>query len=58
MDTIHSRDFIECELVNALDICVDANEFLQKEKVSFHDGERIWGKIVPYLWKKAVIDYA
>ncbi len=58
VDTIHSRDFIECELVNALDICVDANEFLQKEKVSFHDGERIWRKIVPYLWKKAVIDYA
>ena len=58
MDTIHSRDFIECEMINALDICVDVNEFLQKRQDDYRDGERIWSKIVPYLWKKAVIDRA
>lgn len=56
VDIICSKDFRECELVNALDICVDVNEFFQREHVTFRDGERIWGKIVPYLWKKAVVD--
>lgn len=56
MDTIHSRDFIECDLINALDICVDVNEFLQNREAVYHDGERIWTRIMPYLWKKAVID--
>lgn len=56
LDTIHSRDFMECELVNALDICVDVNEFLQDKEAGYHDGERIWIRIMPYLWEKAVID--
>lgn len=56
LDTIHSRDFMECDLVNALDISVDVNEFLQNKEAVYHDGERIWTRIMPYLWKKAVID--
>ena len=56
LDTIHSRDFIECEIINALDISVDVNEFLQNEEAVYRDGERIWTRIIPYLWKKAVID--
>lgn len=55
-DTIRSKDFMECELVNALDICVNVNEFLQSEEVEYEYSEGIWPKIVPYLWKKAVID--
>ncbi len=58
MDTIQSRDFIECDLVNALDICADVNEFLKHGENRYQDGERIWSKIVPYLWKEAVIDRA
>lgn len=58
LDTISSRDFQECELVNSLDICIDVNEFFRSEKTDFRDGSRIWTKIVPYLWKKAVIDCA
>lgn len=56
LDTIHSRDFMECELVNALDICVDVKEFLQCKEDRYQDGERIWNKIIPYFWKKAVVD--
>lgn len=58
LDTVNSRDFIECGLVNALDICVDVNEFLRKQEVSYQDGAKIWNEIVPYLWKKAVLDCA
>lgn len=57
-DTICSRDFMECDLVNALDICVDVNEVLQMNENRYQDGERIWSKIMPYFWKKAVIDRA
>lgn len=56
LDIIHSKDFKECNLINALDVYVDVNEFLQHDIDSYQDGERIWTKIVPYLWKKAVID--
>lgn len=58
LDTVHSRDFMECEFVNALDICVDVNEFLKGKVSRFQDGVRIWTAIIPYLWKKAVIDCA
>lgn len=56
LDVVHSRDFAECELVNSLEVCVDVNEFLKGEDCRFHDGVRLWKSIVPYLWKKAVID--
>lgn len=56
LDIIHSKDFKECNLINALDVYVDVNEFLQNNIDNYQDGERIWRKIVPYLWKKAVID--
>ena len=49
---------MECELVNALDICIDVNEFLKGDDNRYQAGERIWTQIVPYLWKKAVIDCA
>lgn len=58
LDTVHSKDFMECELVNALDICIDVNEFLKGDDNRYQAGERIWTQIVPYLWKKAVIDCA
>lgn len=56
LDIIHSRDFIECGLVNALEVCIKVNEFWNKKEVSYQDGASLWTAIVPYLWKKAVID--
>lgn len=54
LDTINSKDFYESDLVNSLDICIDYNEFLNKTDNCLYDGERIWQKIVPYLWFKSI----
>lgn len=58
LDTIHSRDFIECGLINSLKASVEVNEFLISERKDFGAGQTVWVEIMPYLWKKAVIDAA
>ena len=55
LDTINSNDFRECSLINALEVNVEVNEFIRKSEKDFSLGERIWQRIVPYLWEKAVI---
>lgn len=55
LDTVHSRDFIECDLINSLEASVAINEFLQGEEATFSAGHKLWSIIVPYLWKKAVL---
>lgn len=55
LDTVHSRDFIECGLINSLEATVAINEFLQGEEATFRAGRNIWPIIVPYLWEKAVL---
>lgn len=56
LDTIHSKDFYECELVNPLDVSIKVNEFYKQKKQGYAAGADIWTAIVPYLWKKAVMD--
>lgn len=58
LDIVYSKDFCECELVNAFDTRIDVNAFFKNEKADLRDGARIWARILPYLWKKAVIDCA
>lgn len=55
LDTIHSKDFYECELINPLDVTIKVNEFLYNNHGYYHEGEAVWKEIFPYLWKKAVI---
>ena len=54
LDTVHSRDFLECGLLNSLDTCIKVSEFYKLEQASYTDGESIWVSLVPYLWKKAM----
>lgn len=56
LDTIHSKDFYECDLINSLDVTIKVNEFLHNNHGYYNEGEALWREIVPYLWKKAVID--
>lgn len=56
IDTISSREFIECDLVNPLAAKVCAERVMDNQNPSFSDGENLWNAIMPYLWKKAVID--
>lgn len=56
LDTIYSRDFMECDLVNPIETTLLVEQFMGIEKEDFGLAVRIWGNLVPYLWKKAMID--
>lgn len=54
LDSVHSRDFHECELLNPLNVMIMVDQFYSSKQNGFGDGENIWTKIVPYFWKKAM----
>lgn len=55
LDTIHSKEFYECELFNPLDISIRVNEFYKKNNGgTYAEGEAIWTMLVPFFWKKAM----
>lgn len=56
LDTIHSKDFMECELINPEDVRKKVNKFFCDNHGYYKEGASIWNEIMPYLWKKAVID--
>lgn len=57
IDLIHSRDFIECELIDDYKkIQRNVIKIIKKEENSFLAGEKVWTDIMPYLWKKALLN--
>ena len=54
LDTIHSREFYECELFNSLDVSIKVNEFYKCKRNTYMEGENIWTLLVPFFWKKAM----
>jgi len=56
LDTISSKDFMECDLVNPVRTKMLVGEFFKQKKSDLGSANTIWTAIVPYLWKKAVID--
>lgn len=55
-DTVHSRDFYECGLIHPLEVCMKVQKFYSGNHSEGISGEQLWGALVPYFWKKAVID--
>lgn len=55
LDTIHSKDFYECELIDSLEVSKKVMNFFQNSKGYFNEGELLWRELLPYFWKKAVI---
>lgn len=55
LDTIHSRDFIESDLINPLAVTVMMEYIIDSAQPSFFDGADLWTAIMPYFWKKAMI---
>lgn len=56
LDTISSRDFMECDLINPVHAKMLVGEFFRQKKSDLGSANVIWKAIAPYLWKKAVID--
>ena len=54
LDTVHSREFLECELLNPLDVTIKVSEFYKRKQIAYTEGENIWISLVPFLWKKAM----
>lgn len=54
LDTIHSQDFYECELINPLDVSITVHEFYKRERKIYTDGEKVWAALAPFFWKKAM----
>lgn len=56
LDTIHAKDFYECELIdNPSEVVRKVEDFFQNNHGYYSEGEALWKEILPYLWKKAVI---
>jgi asparagine synthase (glutamine-hydrolysing) len=55
LDTVDSRSFRECELVDSQTLASDIKRTITSSEVQFSDGERIWAALSPYLWERAVI---
>jgi hypothetical protein len=55
LDTLASRDFAECDLVNAPRARGLVAEVMNDPHADFKSGERAWWAIVPYLWSKALL---
>lgn len=56
LDMVSSRGFMECDLINPVLVKAMVGEFFQQKKDDLDSANAIWKAIVPYLWKKAVID--
>lgn len=56
LDSISSKEFYECELINPLLVKMLIQDFYMNDRRDYASGEAIWTAIVPYLWKKAVIN--
>lgn len=56
LDTIYSRDFKDCELIDSDKVRMKVDHFFHDNHGYYREGASIWNDIMPYLWKKAVID--
>lgn len=56
LDTVSSRPFLECDLVDSYALADDVKRTIASSEVQFSDGERIWAALSPYLWERAVIN--
>ncbi len=55
-DIIHSKDFLECQLVdNPKKLQSDILKIINKKNNQFSSAEKAWVQLNPYLWEKAVI---
>ncbi len=55
LDLINSRDFQECELVDARRAAQAVRKVVFGSKATFADGEIAWRLISPYLWRKSLL---
>lgn len=55
MEMFHSQEFLDCPLIEGRNIAGEGTAILNSTNMSWADGEKLWMKITPYLWEKAVV---
>ena len=58
LDTISSRSFRECAVVDVLRTTESVRKVLSGERPSFADAQEAWVDFSPYLWEQAVLKRA
>ena len=59
LDTVHSRDFLESDLVNGRAVCEKTERIAEGgDAVKYSTDGDIWKQLSPYLWKKYFYDRA
>jgi asparagine synthase (glutamine-hydrolysing) len=54
MDTIHSRSFINSDLIDPKAVADQIHKVFEDTSASFRDGENVWTILSPYLWEQAM----
>lgn len=54
-DTIHSKDFETCGLINAKEVKSEIENLIANPNATLSGGEKAWSHLMPYLWQKAVL---
>lgn len=52
LDTIYSKDFVECELINYRSIRKKVEKVIYDDNISYFEGQDTWRYFTTYLWYK------
>lgn len=55
LDTIRSKDFLECSLIEAKQVRTQIENVINGKKADFRYAQAAWSAFSPYLWKKAML---
>ncbi len=55
-DTVNSRDFKACDLINSMKIKEDTLKFLKRKTPSYFESEKLYKNLMPYFWKKGFLE--
>jgi len=55
LDHVHSKDFLECQLIDARVVAGQIEGVIASDNVPWAQAEKAWTDFTPYLWEKAFI---
>jgi len=58
LDTLSSRDFRQCGLVDAQKASKLVHHVINEPRATFKSGEQAWWSVLPYLWSQALLGRA
>lgn len=53
-DTIHSQSFNQATFINSAEVKKEILEIINKQNISYIEGESAFSKLIPYIWEKSL----